>query len=42
MQKRIHEFILYALVILVSLIALLLVVSTPSFTMDNKAVYQGF
>jgi hypothetical protein len=42
MKSRAAEIILYALVILLSLGALWLSVSTPSFSMDNKAVYQGF
>ena len=33
---------IYALVIALSLIALALSASSPSFFMDNKVVYQGF
>lgn len=42
MKARVPELLLYALAILLSLGALWMSVSTPSFSMDNKAVYQGF
>jgi hypothetical protein len=40
--KSLIKFIIYALVIILSLIVLgLLIVSPPGFT-NNKSVYQGF
>jgi hypothetical protein len=36
------ERLIYALVIVLSLIALALVLVSPSELLDNKVVYQGF
>lgn len=42
MKLSAAELMLYALVVVLCTCALTLAASTPSFSMDNKAVYQGF
>lgn len=42
MHKKPGDILLYAALIALSLAALYAAASTPSFSMNNKAVYQGF
>ena len=42
MTPKIREMVIYALVVIVALLALWVAASSPSFSMNNKAVYQGF
>ena len=42
MRFSIREIVLYALLFLVGVVALLAAASSPSFSLNNKAVYQGF
>ena len=41
-RKSIAEILVYLAVIVLALVALALVVSSPHFFMDNRPVYQGF